>query len=66
MIIAYPNFEGLGAWEPARQIMLDEYDFENLNTNQIDVIILIIIFSISTLRIPQCGGLVNNSVHKRN
>jgi hypothetical protein len=39
MIIAYPNFEGLGAWEPARQIMLDEYDFENLNTNQIDVII---------------------------
>ena len=37
LIIAYPNFEGLGDWEPARAIHKGEYIWENVNTNQIDV-----------------------------
>ena len=37
LIIAYPNFEGLGEWEPARAIHKGEYIWENVNTNQIDV-----------------------------
>ena len=35
--IAYPNFEGLGEWEPALRICVGDYDFEDMNTDQIDV-----------------------------
>lgn len=38
MTIAYPNFEYLGEWEPARLICEGKYEWENLNTNQIDVL----------------------------
>jgi hypothetical protein len=41
MTIAYPNYEGLGEWEPVQKIMLGEYDWQDLNTNQIDVIVCI-------------------------
>ncbi len=37
MTIAYPNLDGLGEWEPARKIMEGDYDWQDLNTNQIDV-----------------------------
>jgi hypothetical protein len=37
MIIAYPNFDGLGEWEPARAICEGNYGWENVSTNQIDV-----------------------------
>jgi hypothetical protein len=39
MTIAYPNFEGLGDWEPAKRIMVNDYDWTDINTNQIDVIL---------------------------
>lgn len=35
--IAYPNYEGLGQWEPARQIAEDGYNFAEINTDQTDV-----------------------------
>ncbi len=41
MTIAYPNFEGLGDWEPAKRIMVNDYDWTDINTNQIDVIVTI-------------------------
>lgn len=41
MIISYPNFEGLGDWEPARAIIQGNYGWENVSTNQIDVKIYI-------------------------
>lgn len=34
--IAFPNFEGIGEWEPAREICEGFYAFENLNTDQTD------------------------------
>ena len=37
LIIAYPNFEGLGEWEPALAIHTNNYGWDNVNTNQIDV-----------------------------
>lgn len=37
IMIAYPNFEGLGEWEPALLICENHYNWENVNTNQIDV-----------------------------
>ena len=37
MTISYPNFEGLGDWEPARQICEGIYNWDDLSTNQIDV-----------------------------
>jgi hypothetical protein len=37
LTIAYPNFEGLGEWEPAAAIHRGDYIWENVNTNQIDV-----------------------------
>jgi hypothetical protein len=40
MTIAYPNFDGLGDWEPAKRIMVNDYDWTDINTNQIDVIFL--------------------------
>ena len=38
LVISYPNFEGVGEWEPARSIFFDDYNWDNLNTGQIDVI----------------------------
>ena len=29
--------EGLGDWEPARRICEEEYEFEDMNTDQVDV-----------------------------
>jgi hypothetical protein len=39
MMISYPNLEGLGEWEPAGRIFRNEYDWEDINTNQIDVVL---------------------------
>lgn len=58
LIIAYPNFEGLGEWEAARAIHKGEYIWENINTNQIDV--QISLSSIWMQRMLQCGGLAKN------
>ena len=37
LAIAYPNFEGTGEWEPARQMALGEWEWESVHTDQIDV-----------------------------
>ena len=37
LMIAYPNCEGLGEWEPAQMIFKDQYEWANINTDQIDV-----------------------------
>ena len=36
-MIAYPNCEVVGEWEPAAAIFQNRYEWENINTNQIDV-----------------------------
>lgn len=36
IFISYTGYEGLGDWEPAKSICLDQYIWENINTNQID------------------------------
>lgn len=54
LIIAYPNFEGLGEWEPARAIHKGEYIWENVNTNQIDV--SFVLSSTWTPKTHRCGG----------
>lgn len=58
LIIAYPNLEGLGEWEPASLIFLDAYQWENINTNQIDV--LSTLQSIWIRKIQPCGGQGRN------
>lgn len=62
MIISYPGFEGLGEWEPARNICEGFYEWDNINTNQIDVCSASL--STSTLRILPCGGPARNSFAK--
>lgn len=37
LVMAYPGFDGLGIWEPARSIAENSYVFEDMNTDQIDV-----------------------------
>lgn len=34
--IAYPNYEGLGAWETAVELAEKRYNLEQRNTNTID------------------------------
>ena len=58
LIIAYPNCEGLGEWEPAQMILKEQYEWENTHTDQIDVNVLVC--SILILKIHQCGGQGKN------
>lgn len=37
LVMAYPGYDGLGVWEPARAIAENTYVFEDMNTDQIDV-----------------------------
>ena len=60
--IAYPNFDGLGDWEPAKLMAEGSFDYTNVNTNQIDV--TIIRFSTWIRKTPQCGGQARSSIRK--
>jgi ABC-type molybdate transport system substrate-binding protein len=62
LFIAYPNYEGLGEWEPAAMICNNDYIWENINTNQIDVSTSR--FSISTPKTLPCGGPARSSFQK--
>ena len=57
-MIAYPNFQGLAEWEPARSVANGSYVFADINTDRFDVIASL--FSIWILKIQSCGGLTNN------
>lgn len=37
LMIAYPNFEGLAEWEPARSVADGSFVFADINTDRFDV-----------------------------